>query len=35
MIAQLWQEARQWKDKCLRLEETLRGEINAWKDQFF
>jgi hypothetical protein len=22
------------KDQCLRLEETLRGEIKAWKDQF-
>ena len=34
LIAQLRQEAQQWKDQCLRLEETLRGEIKAWKDQF-
>jgi hypothetical protein len=34
LIAQLSQEAQQWKDQCLRLEETLRGEIKAWKDQF-
>ncbi|KAI0252397.1 hypothetical protein BJV78DRAFT_352943 [Lactifluus subvellereus] len=34
LIAQLRQEAQQWKDQCLRLEETLRGEIKTWKDQF-
>ncbi|KAI0004571.1 hypothetical protein BJV74DRAFT_793071 [Russula compacta] len=34
LVAQLRQEAQQWKDQCLRLEETLRGEIKAWKDQF-
>ncbi|KAH8989675.1 hypothetical protein EDB86DRAFT_2942588 [Lactarius hatsudake] len=34
LINQLRQEAQQWKDQCLRLEETLRGEIKAWKDQF-
>ncbi|KAI0246379.1 hypothetical protein BJV78DRAFT_1286456 [Lactifluus subvellereus] len=27
LVAQLQQEARQWKGQCLRLEETLRGEI--------
>jgi len=34
LVAQLRQEAQQWKEQCLRLEETLRGEIKAWKDQF-
>ena len=34
LIAQLRQEAQQWKDQCLRLEESLRGEIKSWKDQF-
>ena len=34
LVNQLRQEAQQWKDQCLRLEETLRGEIKAWKDQF-
>ncbi|KAH9009086.1 hypothetical protein EDB84DRAFT_1571489, partial [Lactarius hengduanensis] len=34
LINQLRQEAQQWKDQCLRLEETLRGEIKPWKDQF-
>ncbi|KAF8272170.1 hypothetical protein EI94DRAFT_1796316 [Lactarius quietus] len=32
LVNQLRQEAQQWKDQCLRLEETLRGEIKAWKD---
>jgi len=31
---QLRQEAQQWKDQCLRLDQTLRGEIKSWKDQF-
>ena len=35
LIAQLRQEAQQWKGPCLCLEETLRGEINAWKDHQF
>jgi hypothetical protein len=34
LVAQLRQEAQQWKDQCFRLEETLRGEIKSWKDQF-
>ncbi|KAI0252356.1 hypothetical protein BJV78DRAFT_348970 [Lactifluus subvellereus] len=34
LVAQLRQEAQQWKDQCLRLEETLREEIKTWKDQF-
>ena len=34
LITQLRQEAQQWKDQCLRLEESLRGEIKSWKDQF-
>jgi hypothetical protein len=34
LIAKLRQEAQQWKDQCLRLEEALRGEIKAWQDQF-
>ena len=33
LVAQLWQEAQQWKGQCLRLEETLCGEVNAWKAQ--
>lgn len=28
------QEARQWKDQCLRLEETSRREALDWKEQF-
>ena len=35
LIAQLRQEAQQWKGPCLCLEETSRGEINAWKDHQF
>ncbi|KAI0304471.1 hypothetical protein B0F90DRAFT_1815794 [Multifurca ochricompacta] len=34
LVVQLRQEAQQWKDQCLRLEEILRGEIKSWKDQF-
>jgi hypothetical protein len=34
LIAQLHQEAQQWKDQCLCLEETLRGEIKSRQDQF-
>ncbi|KAH7885297.1 hypothetical protein F5I97DRAFT_1928694 [Phlebopus sp. FC_14] len=33
-IAQLRQEATQWKDQCLRLEETSRQEAISWKEQF-
>ncbi|KAI0246880.1 hypothetical protein BJV78DRAFT_1355869 [Lactifluus subvellereus] len=33
LVAQLRQEAQQWRGQ-LRLEETLPGEISAWKDQF-
>ncbi|KAH0832029.1 hypothetical protein J3R83DRAFT_12935 [Lanmaoa asiatica] len=33
-IAQLRQEASQWKNQCLRLEETSRQEAISWKDQF-
>ena len=33
-IAQLRQEAAQWKDQCLRLEETSRQEATSWKEQF-
>ncbi|KAI9573630.1 hypothetical protein HD554DRAFT_2057488 [Boletus coccyginus] len=33
-IAQLRQEAAQWKDQCLRLEETSRQEAKSWKEQF-
>lgn len=33
-ILQLRQEARQWKDQCLRLEETARREALDWKEQF-
>ncbi|KAI0252161.1 hypothetical protein BJV78DRAFT_1153918 [Lactifluus subvellereus] len=34
LVVQLREETQQWKVQCLRLEETFRGEINAWKDQF-
>ncbi|THH14144.1 hypothetical protein EW146_g6159 [Bondarzewia mesenterica] len=34
LIAQLRREAQQWKEQCLRLEETSRQEIKDWKDQF-
>lgn len=33
-IAQLRQEATQWKNQCLRLEETSRQEAVSWKEQF-
>lgn len=33
-IAQLRQEATQWKSQCLRLEETSRQEATSWKEQF-
>jgi hypothetical protein len=33
-IAQLRQEAVQWKNQCLRLEETSRQEATSWKEQF-
>ncbi|KAG6327886.1 hypothetical protein ID866_11203, partial [Astraeus odoratus] len=33
-IAQLRQEATQWKEQCLRLEETSRQEAVSWKEQF-
>lgn len=33
-IAQLRQEATQWKEQCLRLEETSRLEAVSWKEQF-
>ena len=33
-IAQLRQEAAQWKNQCLRLEETSRQEATSWKEQF-
>lgn len=33
-ISQLRQEARQWKDQCLRLEESSRREAQDWKEQF-
>ncbi|KII90573.1 hypothetical protein PLICRDRAFT_697104 [Plicaturopsis crispa FD-325 SS-3] len=33
-IAQLQQEATQWKDQCLRLQETARQEALDWKEQF-
>ena len=29
LVAQLRQEAQQWKGQCLRLEETLCREVNA------
>ncbi|KAA1469922.1 hypothetical protein DENSPDRAFT_835613 [Dentipellis sp. KUC8613] len=34
LVAQLRDEAQQWKDQCLRLEETSRQEIQDWKEQF-
>ncbi|KIK95166.1 hypothetical protein PAXRUDRAFT_402114 [Paxillus rubicundulus Ve08.2h10] len=33
-IAQVRQEATQWKNQCLRLEETSRQEAISWKEQF-
>ncbi|EGN98334.1 hypothetical protein SERLA73DRAFT_183281 [Serpula lacrymans var. lacrymans S7.3] len=33
-IAQLRHEATQWKNQCLRLEETSRQEAISWKEQF-
>ncbi|KIM61973.1 hypothetical protein SCLCIDRAFT_1215594 [Scleroderma citrinum Foug A] len=33
-IAQLRREATQWKEQCLRLEETSRLEAISWKEQF-
>ncbi|KAF9241204.1 hypothetical protein BU15DRAFT_87408 [Melanogaster broomeanus] len=33
-IDQLRQEATQWKNQCLRLEETSRQEAISWKEQF-
>ncbi|KAF8442954.1 hypothetical protein L210DRAFT_3643857 [Boletus edulis BED1] len=33
-IAQLREEANQWKNQCLRLEETSRQEAISWKEQF-
>ncbi|KIJ64628.1 hypothetical protein HYDPIDRAFT_112011 [Hydnomerulius pinastri MD-312] len=33
-IAQLRQEATQWKNQCLRLEESSRQEAISWKEQF-
>ena len=33
-IGQLRQEATQWKNQCLRLEETSRQEAISWKEQF-
>ncbi|KAG6377060.1 hypothetical protein JVT61DRAFT_1110 [Boletus reticuloceps] len=33
-IAQLREEATQWKNQCLRLEETSRQEAISWKEQF-
>ncbi|KAI0055584.1 hypothetical protein BV25DRAFT_1921693 [Artomyces pyxidatus] len=34
LVAQLRREAQQWKEQCLRLQETSRGEIQDWKEQF-
>ncbi|KAI0248255.1 hypothetical protein BJV78DRAFT_1238221, partial [Lactifluus subvellereus] len=34
LVAQLRQDAQQLNGQCPRLEETLHGEINTWKDQF-
>ncbi|KAG8214563.1 hypothetical protein J3R82DRAFT_9626 [Butyriboletus roseoflavus] len=33
-ITQIRQEATQWKNQCLRLEETSRQEAISWKEQF-
>ncbi|KAG0701385.1 hypothetical protein DFH29DRAFT_567753 [Suillus ampliporus] len=33
-IAQLRYEAEQWKQQCLRLEDTSRQEATSWKEQF-
>lgn len=33
-IAQIREEATQWKNQCLRLEETSRQEAVSWKEQF-
>ncbi|KAG9315815.1 hypothetical protein JVU11DRAFT_3464 [Chiua virens] len=33
-ITQLREEATQWKNQCLRLEETSRQEAVSWKEQF-
>lgn len=34
MIAQLREEANQWKGQLLRYEETARREAQDWKEQF-
>ena len=34
LVAQLRQEAQQWKGQCLRLEETVRRGFKAFKGQF-
>jgi hypothetical protein len=33
-IAQLRYESEQWKQQCLRLEDTSRQEATSWKEQF-
>ena len=33
-ISQLRHEAEQWKQQCLRLEDTSRQEAISWKEQF-